>query len=119
MNKTFAHPHVESGQEGFNPTQNPSLTEPYDRGLKFDGRHPSKRLSEERSILVMIIEDAFEDGALSVLSARQCACFTDVIISGDTYEVVARRYHISKSSVQSYVKNATRKIRQWIDKNND
>lgn len=79
------------------------------------GRQPGRDLSIEDEHKLYSVQQTFEEGILNRLSQRQRECFNDVIISGDTYDDVAVRYHITKSAVQIYVKRAGVQIRKFIE----
>lgn len=84
----------------------------------YDGRRLGKGLSDDSQNMLISIEDAFDDGVLDILSFRQRQCFIDVIISGESYDVVAARYGLRPGSVKFYVRVAAQKIRREIEKNN-
>jgi len=84
----------------------------------FDGRRLERELSDESQGKLLSVEEAFDDGVLDVLAPRERECFVDVIVSGDSYEVVAARYRIRLGSVKYYVRCAAQKIRQEIEKHN-
>lgn len=79
------------------------------------GRVPGHNLSIDDENRLYSVLEAFDDGVLNTLSPRERSCFSDVIISGDTYDEVAVRYSITKGAVQTYVKRAALHIRKHID----
>jgi DNA-directed RNA polymerase specialized sigma24 family protein len=79
------------------------------------GRKPGRELSIDDESMLYSVKQAFDAGILNRLSQRQRECFTDVVISGDTFDDVALRYNITKSAVQIYVRRAAVHIRKFIE----
>lgn len=98
----------ESFQDSFMSAIPPAIIQPL-------GRQPGHNFSIDDQNRLESVLEAFDEGILNNLSPRERLCFSDVIISGDTYDDVAKRYNIVKGAVQTYVKRAAKKIREYIE----